>query len=374
MTAASATLTAPEISAASSSSPSGHAARLPSLDGMRACSILLVLIGHFTAGTEGHSTWRTIVLQLIGNADLGVTVFFVISGFLITWLLLQEETRRGRIDLFAFYRRRAYRIWPAYFTLLAVVAALAAKGLITTTRDDLLAAAFFVWNYVGGSGDNWTLGHTWSLAVEEQFYLLWPACLLLVTRGVTRRRLAVAIIVASPVIRLATYLLFPSLRGRIPVMLHTRADSLMFGCLLALLLAEPAGRAFVERVVARGAHRVALPLMLIVTPILASYFRGAYMILAGRTLEGAAIACVIAWVVLRPDTLVGRALNSRTLIHLGVLSYSLYLWQQLFAHGIPGMPGVPTIVRLLILVAVAEASYRWIESPMLRLKAHLSRA
>ena len=342
--------------------------RIPSLDGLRAVSIALVLILHFGGGVTNPSAWLTAALPFVGNGDLGVNIFFVISGFLITGLLIREEERNGRIAIGHFYVRRAFRIWPAYYLLIGVVAVLAFASMVPTTRADLWSASLFLWNYTGGSGDQWTLAHTWSLAVEEQFYLLWPLTLACVTGFVARRRIAMAIIVLSPFIRLVTYVVQPSLRTRIPTMLHTRADTLMFGCLLALLLADPELRPAVERGVARGLHWIAIPVIFIASPLLTLRFRGAFIILAGRTLDGVAIACIVAWVVLRPGGRTGRFLNSPFVVQIGVRSYSLYLWQQLFARSVPGLPDLPLLVRLLALVVVAEASYRLVETPMLRLR------
>ncbi len=331
-------------------------------------SIALVLILHFGGSITNPPAWWSAILPFVGNGDLGVNIFFVISGFLITGLLIREEERNGSIAIGRFYVRRAFRIWPAYYVLIGVVALLAAAKLVPTTASDFWAASLFLWNYFGGSGDQWTLAHTWSLAVEEQFYLLWPLTLAYASGLVTRRRIAVAIIIVSPFIRLVTYVALPSLRSRIPTMLHTRADTLMFGCFLALLLADPGLRSIVERGVARGLHWIALPVIFIVTPLLTLRFHGAYTIIAGRSLDGVAIACIVAWVVMRPQGRTGRFLNSPLAVQVGVRSYSLYLWQQLFARGIPGLPGVPLVIRLLALLVVAEASYRLVERPMLRLR------
>src|SRR5690242_7033616 len=152
-------------------------ARIPSLDGLRAVSIMLVLLGHL-AGTENSPA----DLKFLTNyANFGVRVFFVISGFLITGLLLKEHAYSGRIDLRQFYVRRFYRIVPAAYAFLIVMVISAHHSL---RPRDIALGFLYLTNYVYPRP--WVLGHLWSLAVEEQFYLLWPLLLVCFFR---RRRL-----------------------------------------------------------------------------------------------------------------------------------------------------------------------------------------
>jgi peptidoglycan/LPS O-acetylase OafA/YrhL len=148
------------------SKPVNH---LPSLDGLRAISISLVLIGHLD-GTRnvGHLP----VIYIFGNlAHFGVTVFFVISGFLITSLLIKEDEQTGTVSLKGFYLRRSLRIFPAAFVDIALVTLLTAASAISVSRTDLVCAATYTVNYLVHS--SWYIGHLWSLSVEEQFYLYW---------------------------------------------------------------------------------------------------------------------------------------------------------------------------------------------------------
>ena len=156
-------------------------------------------------------------------------------------------------------------------------------------------------------------------------------------------------------------------------MLHTRADSLMIGCLLALILSRPGGEAALRRFLGWRLHYPALFFLLIASPLLELRFHGTYLLPFGYSLEGASIAAIVIWMVLEPNTRAGRLMNSYFLVWLGVLSYSLYLWQQLFTHAMPGIPGVPMWIRVTGLVFVALLSYRVIEQPALRLKSRLRR-
>ena len=214
---------------------------IPSLDGLRAVSVVFVLIGHLFGGAFSYKSpavWS--VLLLVGNGNLGVNIFFGISGFLITRLLVKECARTGRIDLFGFYARRAFRIFPAFYFYLASILLLSAAGIFTFYPVTWFSAALYLRNYYPpfeGSGD-WLTAHAWSLAVEEQFYLLWPPCFAVL--GQRRSAwFAASLVAISPSLRVLNYLFLPGLRTDVNYMTHTRLDALMVGCLVAILLDNP---------------------------------------------------------------------------------------------------------------------------------------
>jgi peptidoglycan/LPS O-acetylase OafA/YrhL len=149
---------------------------IPSLDGMRAFSVLLVLVGHETSSVLGR-----LPIGLFRNGALGVNVFFVISGFLITHLMLGELDATGWLSLKNFYIRRAFRIFPAYYAYLAVVGVLSLAHFYPVDWKSLLGAATYTLDYFPMPLP-WILAHSWSLCAEEHFYLLWPACIALVPR------------------------------------------------------------------------------------------------------------------------------------------------------------------------------------------------
>ncbi len=153
--------------------------RLPSLDGWRAVSILLVL-GFHSSFIQGFPVWLHPAFGWIFDGNLGVRFFFVISGFLITWLLLQEMNRAGSISLKDFYIRRCLRILPVYFTFLGVLALLQFFGAAKQSSASWIGALTFTRNLFGNDAIS---GHLWSLSVEEQFYLLWPGIFLLASGG-----------------------------------------------------------------------------------------------------------------------------------------------------------------------------------------------
>lgn len=138
---------------------------IPSLHALRALSILLVLLSHCFLHARPSGRTTAILLSMAANGTVGVSIFFVISGFLITTLLLEEQQRFGKIDLRDFYLRRVFRILPAFFTYLLTIALLAALGVLVVSGEQLWRALTFTMDYLPRK--NWCVGHTWSLSVEE---------------------------------------------------------------------------------------------------------------------------------------------------------------------------------------------------------------
>src|SRR5437867_3684124 len=212
--------------------------RIPSLDGLRALSIFLVILEHTATNTSGPGETPGLLASLaVGNAAVGVSIFFVISGYLISKLLLGELDQTGDLSLARFYERRAFRILPAFYAYMTVVVVLGAVGSIPVDRSDALIAGSFLWNYLPSKSAwpaSWWFAHSWSLSVEDHFYLLWPAALLFLGR---RRAgwLCLGLILGVPLIRVGSYFALPSQRGHLGMLLHTRVDTLMFGCGLALV-------------------------------------------------------------------------------------------------------------------------------------------
>lgn len=336
--------------------------RIPSLDGLRAVSIALVLISHlmFSSGSRNPALARA--AGSLGG--FGVEVFFVISGFIITHLLLKEADRIGTISLKNFYIRRAFRIWPAYYLFLFTVFVLQRLQILGIATRDLVGSGLFVWNYTR-AGNTW-LGHTWSLCVEEQFYLLWPA--LLWFFGPRKAlRLAIAMLLIEPLVRIATLALLPPdnfLVWRMGLLGHARMDSMMYGCVAAILLGNAKFRGRVMQLLQAGGRWVAL--VALVNSYFLTQFVPHYLEIVGLSLEGLCIALMLIWLVCRTDGGMGRLLNTPVLVHIGLISFSLYLWQQLFVNEktIPLLRHLPTC--LVCSFVLAEVSYWLIERPFLR--------
>ena len=332
--------------------------RIPSLDGLRAASILIVLAAHLVHGHHGRIFDR---IDHLGN--FGVKVFFEISGFLITTLLLREAAGSGRIDLPDFYRRRVLRIFPAYWTYLAVLFLLLMIGSIELRPGDLLASATYTANY--HHDRSWYVNHLWSLSVEEQFYLTWP--MLIVLLGARRAMfVAAAVILAAPCIRGYMWYDLHVGASRMTRQFEAAADALAAGCLLAgcynWLGTKRAYVAFL-----RGPWF--WPALLLGCALSVAGGLGWFYFI-GQSLAHLTILLCIDRCVRFPSTAIGRLLNSRLAVFLGVLSYSLYLWQMLFVNPFSSwwFCRFPQNVACSFLAALA--SYYLVERPFLRLKSH----
>lgn len=340
---------------------------IPSLDGLRAIAVLCVVWGH-GAATLSQTGVVPVLRDVLPGGYFGVQVFFVLSGFLITTLMLRERAKTGKISLPAFYRRRAYRILPALVVFLLVVVVLAVTGVIEGVGPrDIISPALFLRDYWPLDGSWWT-GHTWSLSVEEQFYVLWPLAVILMPRRVAVRVLTVGILL-SPFVRIATYLLPFVPEGGVTYMFHTRADALMVGCLIAYGI----GQGWFEKAVAWVFGRHLQWSVIIWLPLswsMTSRFEGLWMYTFGYLGDAIAVGIVVIWMMRRPDSLFGRFLNWRPVVHVGLISYSLYLYQQFFMtrHNETWFGGL-TIGGLLALLVVAELSYWGVEQPFLHLRA-----
>jgi peptidoglycan/LPS O-acetylase OafA/YrhL len=329
--------------------------RIPSLDGLRAVSITMVMVYHMT----GQGLWSP-----LGN--LGVRVFFVISGYLITGLLLQETARTGEISLIDFYKRRALRIFPPFYVYLLFIALLGAGGFIALNRGDIPEAAFYVINYFPGASQSVYVRHIWSLAIEEQFYILWPGLL----RFGGRKRalqLAAAFLVAAPALRLFYWLFIPAFHDVMDRRFETVADALATGCVLAGAqnwLREREGyNAFL-----RSKWFYLVPFV----PYLTYVFVGNHPRLFytfGITIVNIAIAiCIDRWVQY-PDGLAGTLLNSAPFRWVGLLSYSIYLWQQPFLDAERNAFYNRFPWNLLLAAAFSLGSFFLIERPVQKLRA-----
>jgi peptidoglycan/LPS O-acetylase OafA/YrhL len=347
------------------------------LDGWRALAILLVLLDHgadpllrFVLGLMGHtgafvSEHYTFIKNPVGRG--GVHLFFALSGYLITRRLIEEELRHGRINLQAFYIRRLFRIQPAAIFYLLVVGVLGLSAVLAVSARGWLCGLFACANLTL-PWQTWYTEHFWSLAVEEQFYLLWPVAFVLMG---TRRRLAGALAI---VLLLGAWL-------AIVVRYHVTASPnmwvrpdiegpwLMWGCVAALAEHSRYGRRLLELLSRPGICLIAVPLALLSL----TYDVFDWKIFMSATfLCAAATPLLLLGTVRRPDGLLGRILELAAVAWLGRISYSLYLWQQLFlvwddarAPRLGFLQSPPWAI--IAAFACATTSYYWLEKPMINL-------
>jgi peptidoglycan/LPS O-acetylase OafA/YrhL len=324
------------------SKPRPH--RIPSLDGLRGISIWAVMLAHASSHFAG--TWlqtHRVHTALSMMSYFGVTVFFVISGFLITSLLVKEQTRSSHIDLGQFYRRRAFRILPASLVYIGVVLALGSASKAQAVYALTFTTSFF-FNHAYTP-----LQQLWSLSVEEMFYLLWPLVLLGGVRNA--KRFAWAVMVLSPVLRLS---LASRGYGVIEHLAPAIADSIAAGCLLAIYYDNV--RLFVLRYFVSGPSFLLLCMTSVVASVIVIRW---HMVLWG------VVPCMIALIVSAAIERRDWVLNHGPIVWSGLLSYSLYLWQQPFL--VLKGPLHFLSFRLVATFAAAYISYRFIEQPALGL-------
>lgn len=335
-------------------------AHMPSLDGLRAISIVLVLLGHLS-GTRGF-----VHLDLgIGDyAHLGVVVFFVISGFLITRLLLSEHAKKGHVSLKLFYARRCLRLFPASYAYLACVWGLWLAGIVTVTSSDLWHAATYTVNYLPGV--SWMVGHLWSLSVEEQFYLLWPLAFVLL-RPHRALWAAAAVIVLGPIARSAAWLFLRGTPYYDLNMFPMVADSLAMGCLLARMRPWLETQGWYLRLF-RPVYSLGLLALVLVTN---RYMTYTVVSVIGSSLINLSLAVLIHRSVYASTDWVGKLLNWKPVVFVGALSYSLYLWQQPFLNRQSSAWANAFPQNLALAAAAALASYLLLEKPLLRLRHRL---
>ncbi len=316
--------------------------------------------------------------------DTGVQIFFVLSGFLITTLLMREYDRTDHIDFWGFYRRRLLRISPAFYFYLFVIAVLTAAGLIKANWQQFVVAGTYLWNYAhflhidgsfkGFSDGAWFLGHTWSLSLEEQFYWAWPATFLLIKRYDLRRLLTIVILVV-PIIRMASYKFEPYVRDQLHLMFHTGIDTILVGCFLAMH--RPAIEQRLRPILASQASlTLLLGVVLLGLPVVEQRLGGYWLATYGATIEAALIALLMLCIMTQPKHPFCWLLRSPPFVFVGVISYSLYLWQQFFNWSDSpvymfypfNIMSIRLPVSILGSVAAACFSYYVVEKPFLLLK------
>ena len=354
--------------------------RIPGLDGVRAIAILLVLIAHnFNAGQVGLSQldrWYP-VIALRSAGRFGVFLFFVLSGYLITRLLLHEKAITGSVSLLRFWFRRAFRIFPAYYTYLLTILILVKIGIFVVHENAFVAAAIYLWNYSfiffpGDLGNDYhIIAHFWTLAVEEQFYLFFPF-IFVTFKPKTTLLLLAAIIVLTPITTCITYLTFPKSRNFTPIMGHNIFGvSMAIGCAFAML--ESLGIAEKLRCVLCRSYSFWSGLIfgLFIHPVLSYEFGGYFTVFGGDCVLGGASMAIIAHSIIAPQSEpLGRFLNSWIMVHIGIISYSLYVWHQLFLYlEIPYCSrAFSNLLMTVASLGVAAISYYGFEKPLMQLR------
>jgi peptidoglycan/LPS O-acetylase OafA/YrhL len=346
---------------------------IPSLDGLRAISVLMVILGHASWAMSTRLTSNTFYSVALSNGGNGVAVFFVISGFLITNLLLKEFDKTGSISLRHFYFRRSMRIFPAFYVYLLTLGVLWFVHRIPEDPKSFIASGTYLWS-VYPKAQGYFIQHSWSLSIEEIFYLLWPFLLVVLHQRGKLIGAGLSIILLMPVVRFAAYFAFPSLRGMEYYLVYGWLDTMMVGCVLALINQRPWfvqwKRTYLRWWVAGLMTLSAFYIIPEVHLLLHKPWQGFFSIVVGPLAKALCIAGMLIYAVDHADGWAGRFLNLKWVRAVGVISYSLYLWQQLFLsehlHLLP--------LGFVYLALAAVASYWLVEQPMLRWRARLERS
>jgi peptidoglycan/LPS O-acetylase OafA/YrhL len=361
-------------SLAAADAPRAPALHIPSLDGLRAVSFFIVFFA--------HSGLNLLVPAIPGG--FGVTVFFFLSGFLITTLIRVEQQTTGTVNVRNFYLRRALRILPPFYIVLALASALTVVGLLPgqLQAKPVLAQGLHFANYwfiVQGS-DGAPAGTVpfWSLAVEEHFYLVFPLLYLTLNRYLTRRAQARTLWTLCAVVCAWRCLLvfgFGVTEDRTYMGSDTRFDSILFGCALAVgmnpVLDRPAGD---ERVWKWFLLPAGLALLLVTFTYRAPWFRETIR----YTLQGLALTPLFVTAIRFPNWLPFRVLNAKAVAFIGALSYTLYLTHQVAMMGVDfWLPSLGKLANASLAFAiafiVALAIHRFVEKPSARLRKRLGR-
>jgi peptidoglycan/LPS O-acetylase OafA/YrhL len=342
---------------------------LPGFDGLRAVSILLVMVSH--AG-YGH----------LAPGGLGVAVFFAISGFLITTLLLNERQATGRIDVLRFYARRFLRLYPELIAFLAIALAAGTVLGLKATPAEILAGPLYYMNYYYVFGAKYALlegypwRHLWSLAVEEHFYLFFPLLVAALLPDRDRLRLVICALIALPLLwRFASYEGLGMTWLYSFVATESRIDSIAWGCLLAVMLRQrlDAGRDIAAAIYIRPwLVWAAIGIILFATLYRSEDFRWTWRF----SIIGAGLFVIIANLLFDPRWgWAVRILEAAPLRHLGRISYALYLYHMLvnriLMEWLPISHPAFLPLSLLLCLALADVSFRAIEMPLKPLRRRL---
>lgn len=355
--------------------------RIPVIDGLRGISVLTVIVSHmlitkqFVLPIRNESIDQFI--KLIFHGHLGVQFFFVLSGFIITHILLVEYARNQSISLPAFYVRRAFRLLPALYFLI-LVQYLFSKTL-TTTPISMACLNHALTFTVGILGDcNWNFAHFWSLTVEEVFYLAWPLLILATTRGLSIWVPTLLFVVLSRAVHVASYL---SQKYSLDLPLSYvgilgNMDFIALGALLGYFYTmRPSNTKRIFQM-APTTTRVFAILLIYIPHFLAFYGIGGLLTIPfGTFFEPLGMVILLGSLLTTPRGFLYRLVSSRSLVFTGLISYSIYLWQQIFS---PASMLATSSLKVLTLFPLNLAaiflmgifSYQFIERPFrLRVKS-----
>ena len=352
-------------------SPMKH---IPGLNGLRGISIVLVVNSHLILNDhievfKVEYGWLKAILRTFYDGQLGVNIFFVLSGFLITRILAHTADNPGEISLQRFYARRVLRIFPAYYTMLLVYFILQYIGVIHLERESWITSITYT-KYFNYHLDFLT-SHAWTLSIEEHFYLVWPMIFVLGKR--VQRYFTIFLVLIVPFIRVYGHYHEVSFLSNYTI--FYRIDAIAVGCVIALY----------EKEITRNIQpywRYVFPIVLaalLCFRVGANFVRsiglGDLFIPLGTTsgtVANVLIALLILYTVHGPKSYWSSFVNHPWITQIGVYSYSIYLWQQLFLTNTPIFWANRFPQNLIFIFLASIISYRLIEKPFLKIKSRFS--
>ena len=324
----------------------------------------MVLVSHFWPRTE-HASYSDFIVE---RMSFGVEIFFVVSGFLITYLLLNEEQKHGSVSIANFYFRRFLRIVPPLYCYLLALIFLTATNYLITPTQDIFSSAFFLRNFFGTSSQT---AHCWSLSVEEHFYLVWPC--LFVMLGDNRLRLAfcLAIVLISPFWSHWIYKLAGGAEYANNLRTDLRLSGIAFGSGLACTRFTQLGSKIFQSHWLTSGWTVLATLVLVLSISFTSLSSLPVLRAFAPTIASAGVAVLLNAAIANARSWWVHVLDWQPVSLFGKMSYSIYLWQQMF---IPNSDNTePNYTRHLVWLLAAVASgiiaYWLIEKPMMRMRA-----
>lgn len=327
---------------------------IPTLDGWRAIAVIAVIGIH---GTPENIKW----LSFFSYGDHGVNIFFGISGYLICSRLLDEEEKYANISLKKFYLRRAFRILPPAYFYILVINLMGIFGLMTLPSfSETLASLFFFRNYLPVNWSRSYTGHFWSLAVEEHFYLFWPALLIWV--GSTRMRKLIPYLALSiPLWRFVKLRLHLAIIPDSLYYQHTDwvIDGLLWGCAMALLMRDENWRRKFLEIITFPVWLLLLAIFILVC---------VYPLPLRAMFEAIVIPMLLIGTIQHPKWFVSKVLEFQPMRWIGRISYSLYIWQSVLFVSRTRIPTGLQIfpLNIVVLLAIACFSYYCIERPLIK--------
>lgn len=342
----------------------------PSLDGWRAIAIALVVLGHLKFNVQPDSAYFKIANNII-YAELGVRIFFVLSGFLITSLLIKEFIKKQSINIRHFFIKRTLRIFPALYLFLIVLAVLNYIFKLDIPLKGFIGAAFYLSNFFYFHS-GWYTGHTWSLAVEEQFYLIWPFIFLYVKENFIS---FICFVLAVHIILKLFWWFYPAYAEFTLAPFLTHAETIFIGAMLSFLSFKGFFNTDYKVWKSRLLCFSGILSILIISFCMNKGHLGFVLVPFGSLAMNIIIGFLMLQTLINPNAILYKLLNTKIMINIGIISYSIYIWQQFFIVPVVVTHKIPYILifpfNIFATFITAYISYHFFEKHFLKLKKQI---